>query len=128
MVDQRDERRDGEHRQAQVDAAEPEQEQSHPIGACQPQIAAPSSTILIAMSGLLIVTAAGPEDPTRASVPFHIAVNGAKPAGTEVGIALAGDAAALIKPDVTANVLGLGVPPLRELLDKCIDQNVPIYV
>jgi len=80
------------------------------------------------MSGLLIVTAAGPEDPTRASVPFHIAVNGAKPAGTEVGIALAGDAAELIKPDVTANVLGLGVPPLRELLDKCIDQNVPIYV
>ena len=80
------------------------------------------------MSGLLIVTAAGPEDPTRASVPFHIAVNGAKPAGTEVGIALAGDAAALIKPDVTANVLGLGVPPLRELLDKCLDQNVPIYV
>ena len=80
------------------------------------------------MSGLLIVTAAGPEEPTRASVPFHIAVNGAKPAGTEVGIALAGDAPALIKPDVTANVLGLGVPPLRELLDKCIDQNVPIYV
>jgi len=80
------------------------------------------------MSGLLIVTAAGPEDPTRASVPFHIAVNGAKPAGTEVGIALAGDAAELIKPDVTAKVLGLGVPPLRELLDKCIDQNVPIYV
>jgi len=80
------------------------------------------------MSGLLIVTAAGPEDPTRASVPFHIAVNGAKPAGTEVGIALAGDAAELIKPDVTANVLGLGVPPLRELLDKCLDQNVPIYV
>ena len=80
------------------------------------------------MSGLLIVTAAGPKDPTRASVPFHIAVNGAKPAGTEVAIALAGDAAELIKPDVTANVLGLGVPPLRELLDKCIDQNVPIYV
>ena len=80
------------------------------------------------MSGLLIVTAAGPEDPTRASVPFHIAVNGAKPAGTDVGIALAGDAAELIKPDVTANVLGLGVPPLRELLDKCLDQNVPIYV
>jgi len=80
------------------------------------------------MSGLLIVTAAGPEDPTRASVPFHIAVNGARPAGTEVAVALAGDAAELIKPDVTANVLGLGVPPLRELLDKCIGQNVPVYV
>ena len=61
-------------------------------------------------------------------MPFHIAVNGARPAGTEVGIALAGDAAELIKPDVIANVVGLGVPPLRNLLDKCLDQEVPIYV
>jgi predicted peroxiredoxin len=80
------------------------------------------------MAGLLIVTAAGADDPTRASVPFHIAVNGARPAGTEVAIALAGDAAELIKPDVIANVVGLGVPPLRDLLDKCLDQEVPVYV
>jgi len=80
------------------------------------------------VAGLLIVTAAGPEDPTRASIPFHIAVNGAKPAGTEVAIALAGDAAELVKPDVIANVLGLGIPPLRELLDKCLDKEIPIYV
>ena len=80
------------------------------------------------MAGLLIVAATGPTDPTRASVPFHIAVNGARPAGTEVAIALAGDAAELIKPDVIANVVGLGVPPLRDLLDKCIDQEVLIYV
>jgi predicted peroxiredoxin len=80
------------------------------------------------MAGLLIVTAAGAENPTRASVPFHIAVNGARPAGTEVAVALAGDAVELIKPDVTANVVGLGVPPLRDLLDKCLDQAVPVYV
>jgi len=80
------------------------------------------------MAGLLIVTAAGPDNPTRASVPFHIAVNGARPAGVKVAIALAGEAAELIKPDVTANVIGLGVPPLRDLLDKCLDQEVPVYV
>ena len=80
------------------------------------------------MAGLLIVTAAGSENPTRASVPFHIAVNGARPAGTEVAIALAGDAAELIKPDITANVVGLGLPPLRDLLDKCLDQEIPVYV
>lgn len=84
--------------------------------------------ILSGVSGLLIVTATGPEDPTRATVPFHIAVNGAKPTGTPVAVALAGGAAELIKPDVIANVLGVGVPPLRELLDKCIDHDVPIYV
>ena len=80
------------------------------------------------MSGLLIVAAAGPEDPTRASIPFHIAVNGARPNGTEVAIALAGDAAELLKPDVIANVLGLGIPPLRELLDKCLEKDVSFYV
>jgi predicted peroxiredoxin len=80
------------------------------------------------VSGLLIVTATGPEEPTRASVPFHIAVNGAKPSGTEVAVALAGDAADLVKPDIIANVIGVGVPPLRDLLDKCLDQDVRVYV
>ncbi len=80
------------------------------------------------MSGLLIVTATGPEDPTRASVAFHIAVNGAKPAGTEVAIALAGDAAELVKPDVIAEVIGVGLPRMRELMDKCLAQDVRVYV
>jgi predicted peroxiredoxin len=84
--------------------------------------------ILVRVPSLLIVTATGPEDPTRASIPFHIAANGAKPAGTDCGVALAGDATELVKPDIIANVLGLGVPPLRELLDKCVDQNVRVYV
>jgi predicted peroxiredoxin len=80
------------------------------------------------MAGLLIVASTGPQDATRASIPFHIAVNGAKPNGTAVAIALAGDAAELVKPDVIANVLGQGLPPLRDLLDKCLEQGVPFYV
>ena len=80
------------------------------------------------MSGLLIVTATGPEDPTRASVPFHIAANGATPNATEVAIALAGDSAELVKPDIIANVVGVGVPPFRDLVDKCLAQNVRVYV
>jgi predicted peroxiredoxin len=80
------------------------------------------------VGGLLIVTAAGPEDPTRASIAFHIAVNGARPAGTDCAVALAGDAAELVKPDVIANVFGLGLPPLRDLLDKCLEQDVHFYV
>jgi predicted peroxiredoxin len=80
------------------------------------------------MAGLLIVASTGPQDPTRASIPFHIAVNGAKANGTPVAIALAGDAAELVKPDIIANVVGLGIPPLRDLLDKCLEQDVPFYV
>jgi predicted peroxiredoxin len=82
----------------------------------------------VRVSGLLIVNSAGPQDPTRASIAFHIAVNGARPNGTEVAVALAGDAAELVKPDVIANVIGQGVPPLRELLDKCLDQDVHFYI
>ena len=78
--------------------------------------------------GLLIVASTGAQDATRASIPFHIAVNGARPAGTEVAVALAGDATELLKPDIIANVLGQGVPPLRDLLDKCLEQNVRVYV
>ncbi|GAC1505052.1 MAG: hypothetical protein NVS1B3_02740 [Candidatus Dormibacteraceae bacterium] len=80
------------------------------------------------MAGLLIVTSTGPQDPTRASIPFHIAVNGAKPNGTEVAVALAGDSAELLKPDIIANVVGLGIPPLRDLLDKCLDQDIRFYI
>jgi predicted peroxiredoxin len=80
------------------------------------------------MAGLLIVTATGPQDATRASVPFHIAVNGARPAGTEVAVALAGDAAELVKPEVVDSVVGVGLPRLRELMDKCAAQDVRVYV
>ena len=80
------------------------------------------------MPGLLIVAATGPEDPTRATIPFHIACNGATPAGTECAIAFAGDAAELLKPDIIANVFGLGLPPLRELLNKCVAQGIKFYV
>ena len=41
---------------------------------------------------------------------------------------MAGDAAELVKPDVIANVVGLGIPPLRDLLDKCLDHDVRFYV
>jgi len=80
------------------------------------------------MSGLLIVGATGSLDATRASIPFHIAVNGAVPAGVKVSVAFAGDAAELLKPEVIAAVRGVGIPPLRELMDKCIAQAVPFYV
>lgn len=80
------------------------------------------------MSGLLIVTATGSDDPTRASIPFHIAANGAGPANVEVGVAFAGDAADLLKADVIAKVRGVGLPSLSDLMTKCLAQQVRFYV
>ena len=80
------------------------------------------------VGGLLVVTATGSDDHTRASVPFHIAANGAGPIGVQVSVAFAGDAAELVKPHVIAEVKGVGIPPLKDLIDKCVAQNVRFYV
>lgn len=70
----------------------------------------------------------GPGDATRASIPFHIAANGAGPANVEVAIAFAGDSIDLLKPHVIADVRGVGIPPLAELMTKCVTQRVHFYV
>ena len=80
------------------------------------------------MARLLITTTAGISDPTRASIPFHIGANGAGASGVASAMALAGDAAEVIKPGVAEGVRGVGVPPLAELLAKCRSQAVQIYV
>ena len=80
------------------------------------------------MAKLLISSSAGPADPTRASIAFHIAANGAVAAEVDVAIALAGDATAVADPAVAAAVRGLGIPPLSELLEKCRAAAIPIHV
>jgi predicted peroxiredoxin len=80
------------------------------------------------MPKLLIVAATGPEDPTRASIPFHIAVNGAAASGVEVMIILAGDATELLREGVAAGVVGVGIAPLSALLEKCAEAKIPIHV
>ncbi len=80
------------------------------------------------MPKLLVVTATGAGDPTRASIPFHVAANGAAAAGMDCGVALAGDSADLIKPEVAAGVRGIGIPPLAALLEACRTRAVQIYV
>ena len=80
------------------------------------------------MAKLAIVGSTGASDPTRASIPFHIAVNGAHAGGTEVLVILAGDAAGLLKEGVPEQVNGLGVPPLAALLARCTEARIPIHV
>ena len=74
------------------------------------------------------LTLAGASDPTRASIPFHLAANGAVEAGQEALILLAGDATELLLGETRASLQGLGVPPLRDLLAKLRDHEIPVYV
>jgi predicted peroxiredoxin len=81
----------------------------------------------LAMRTLYMITS-GSADPTRASVPLHLAVNGSLEVGHDVGVVLAGDATELLKADVRDRLEGLGVPPLRDLLAKAREHEVPVYV
>lgn len=70
----------------------------------------------------------GTSDPTKASIPFHLAVNGSVEVGHDTAIVLAGDAAEIILGDNPETLQGVGLPPMSELLEKVRKHKVPVYV
>jgi predicted peroxiredoxin len=76
----------------------------------------------------LYMTTSGTSDPTRASIPLHLAVNGSLEVGHTVSVVLAGDATEVVKPEIAERLEGLGVPPMRDLLAKARQHQVPVYV
>lgn len=77
---------------------------------------------------ILYMATSGSGDPTRASIPFHLAVNGSFEVGQHAGVVLAGDAAELVKAGVRDGVEGVGLPPMRELVEKLTRHAIPVYV
>jgi predicted peroxiredoxin len=77
---------------------------------------------------VLYLATAGSADPTRASIPLHIAANGSAETGQECAVVIAGDATELVSQATAERVEGVGVPPARELLQKLVDNQVPVYV
>ena len=70
----------------------------------------------------------GAGDPTLASIPLHMAVNGSVEVGHDVSIVLAGDGAEIVLGSNPDDIEGVGVPPMRELLAKARDHDIPVYV
>ena len=77
---------------------------------------------------ILYLGTAGALDPTSASLPLHIAANGSVGEGQECAVALVGDATELVSREKAERVEGVGIPPAKELLQKLIDNQVPVYV
>ena len=77
---------------------------------------------------ILYLSTSGSSDPTRASIPLHIAANGSIEAGQQCAVVLAGDATEFASREVAEGVEGVGVPPVRDLLQKLVQNQVPIYV
>ena len=79
------------------------------------------------MAKLLYIGTHGTNDPTNATFPFLMA-KGAIEAGHKTGIILQGEAAPLIKDSIAAQVHGVGIPPLKELMDFLVAHQVRITV
>jgi predicted peroxiredoxin len=77
---------------------------------------------------VLYLAGSGTGDPTRASVPLHLAANGSVETGQECAVVLVGDATELVSRETADKVEGVGLPPARELLQKLVENQVPVYV
>jgi predicted peroxiredoxin len=77
---------------------------------------------------ILYLASAGALDPTRASIPLHIAANGSVADGHDCAVALVGDGTELVSREKAERVEGVGIPPTKELMQKLIDNQVPVYV
>jgi len=76
----------------------------------------------------LYMATSGASDPTRASIPLHLAVNGSLDVGHSASIMLAGDATELLNADIREQLEGVGLPPMRDLFAKVRQHEVPVYV
>ncbi len=79
------------------------------------------------MAKLLYIGTHGTDDPTLATLPFLMA-KGAIDAGHETGIILQAEGATLMKDSIVAQIQGVGVPPLTELMTFLVEKNVRITV
>lgn len=77
---------------------------------------------------VLYVVTTGAADPTRASIPLHAAANGSVEIGQECAVALVGDATELVSRETAERVEGVGIPPAKELFQKLLDNQVPVFV
>jgi predicted peroxiredoxin len=74
------------------------------------------------------VASAGTSDPTRASIPLHLAANGSVENGDDTSVVLLGDAAELLVGETIQTLEGVGLPAARDLVAKLRDHAVPVYV
>ena len=77
---------------------------------------------------ILYLASSGASDPTRASIPIHVAANGSVVEGQECAVALVGDGTELVLRANAERIEGVGIPPAKELLEKLRDNQIPVYV
>jgi len=76
----------------------------------------------------LYLVSKGADDPTLASVPLHLAVNGSAEVGHDTQILLVGDGVEVVIGSKGRDIAGVGLPPMAELLSKLKEHQIPVYV
>ncbi len=79
------------------------------------------------MSRVLIKSAWGSDDPTKAAFPF-LHANAFAEASHEVQIFLLGEAVGLMRSSLADAIVPVGWPPLSETLAKTIELGINIHV
>lgn len=75
---------------------------------------------------IMIKSAWGSDDPTKAAFPF-LHADALADAGHEVQIFLLGEAVSLMRKSVANAVVPVGWAPLSEALDKIVAKKIPVY-
>jgi predicted peroxiredoxin len=75
---------------------------------------------------VMMKSAWGPDDPTRAAFPFAHGLVLAE-AGHDVQIFLLAEATSLLRKSMVNAILPVGWPPLSETLDKVVAKHIPIF-
>lgn len=75
---------------------------------------------------IMIKSAWGSDDPTRASFPFAHGLALAD-AGHEVQIFLTGEATYLMRKETIAAIVAVGWPPLTEMRDKVVAKHIAVF-
>lgn len=79
------------------------------------------------MSKIAYFATHGYENPTKATMPFFLAT-GAIEAGHEAMVILGGEASVTIQDKIVDEIHGVGIPPLKEMIQTLVKHEVPIYV
>jgi len=75
---------------------------------------------------IMMKSAWGSDDPTRASFPFLHGLALAE-VGHEVQIFLTGEATYLMRKATASAIMPVGWPPLIETLDKIVARHIPVF-
>jgi predicted peroxiredoxin len=79
------------------------------------------------MSRILLKSAWGSDDPTKASFAF-LHANAFAERGHEVQVFLLGEAVNVMRDEVANAIVPVGWPPLRETLAETVAHQIPLHI